>query len=85
MLRCIEETPHVRVVFENMQSQLEECQRTSIPILLNHLLRNAERNCDKVPQQRRHEKVLTKFAVSLFLYSGPMAYAFIEICLKHHH
>ena len=46
--------------------------------LLKQLLANAEQNVIKVPQQRRHGQILKKFATSLFIYSGPLAYEFLQ-------
>lgn len=45
--------------------------------LLKKLIKNAEMNALKLPQQRRHEVVMKKFATSLFIFSGPMAYNFV--------
>ena len=51
--------------------------------ILKQLLSNAIRNANKAPQGKRHDIVIKKFAVSLFILSGPMAYDFfVEICQK---
>ena len=39
---------------------------------------NAEKNTAKFPQSRRHDEVIKKFATSLLLYGGPMAYILIH-------
>ena len=46
--------------------------------LLKKLLRNATLNASRLPKQRRHEEVLKKFATSLLIYSGPLAYEFVH-------
>lgn len=43
---------------------------------MKQLLSNAIRNANKVPKGRRHDIVIKKFAISLFILSGPMAYNF---------
>ena len=39
---------------------------------------NAQRNSAIAPQSRRYELVIIKFAVSLLIYAGPMAYRFVQ-------
>ena len=39
---------------------------------------NAEKNLEKLPKQRRHQELLRKFSISLFIYCGPLAYHFIH-------
>ena len=36
---------------------------------------NAEKNASALPQGRRHPKVLKRFAMALFIYTGPLPYA----------
>ena len=49
----------------------------SFPPLFKSLIENAERNLGRVPQKVRHNTLLKKFATSLAIYCGPMAYNFI--------
>ena len=49
-----------------------------MPSLLGKLIENAEANCPKYHKSRRYTEVITKFATSLFIYSGPLAYNFIQ-------
>lgn len=43
------------------------------------IVENANKNADKtIPQVRRHDVVIKKFATSLLLYGGPMAYNLIQ-------
>jgi len=46
----------------------------SFPTMLQHLICNAE----KVPEGRRHLEIIKKFATSLFIYTGPFAYHFLQ-------
>ena len=46
--------------------------------ILKQIVINAERNVGKVPTQRHHPTVLKKFSTALFIYSGPLAYEFIQ-------
>ena len=55
---------------------LTKCQ--DFGSFFKQLLRNAENNVSKYPNQRRHDEIIKKFACSLLLYAGPMAYNFIH-------
>ena len=44
----------------------------------NKIIANAEKDASKLPHSRRHDSVVKKFATSLFLYGGPMAYNLIH-------
>jgi hypothetical protein len=46
--------------------------------LLKQLMCNAEKNSQKHPHMRRHDEIIKKFCISLFIYCGPMAYDFIH-------
>jgi hypothetical protein len=46
--------------------------------LLHHLMKNADQNTGKLDKQRRHSAVLKKFATLLYIFSGSMAYEFIQ-------
>ena len=46
--------------------------------LFRQLMLNAEKNLEKLPKQRRHQQLLQKFSISLFIYCGPLAYDFIH-------
>ena len=46
--------------------------------LLHHLMQNAQQNTGKKNKQRRHSLVLKKFATLLYIFSGSMAYEFIQ-------
>ena len=45
---------------------------------LNKLFENSIKNADRNPRGRHHNEVITKFAISLFIWSGPMAYEFLH-------
>ena len=46
--------------------------------MLKQLLANAQKNASRLPRQRHHGQVLKKFATALFIYSGPLAYEFLQ-------
>ena len=52
--------------------------QTTLTPVLQRILENATENSTKLPTQRRHPMILKKFAVSLFIYAGPLAYEFIH-------
>ena len=64
-------------VIEEAQHQ-GRMQFLNVSGILQDLLRNAERNALKVNTAMRHEEVIKKFATSLFIYCGPMAYNFLH-------
>ena len=64
-------------MLQTAHSQRTERKISNISPLLKQLLMNAEKNAQKLPQQRRHEQVLKKFATSLFIFSGPLTYQFL--------
>ena len=79
MTKLIEETPEIMGIMETVtQDQGRERDISTVSPLLKQLLLNAERNVQKFPHQRRHEEVLKKFATSLFIFSGPLAYEFLQ-------
>ena len=66
---------------ETISQQLKQASKptgSSFPIILQHLIKNAEKNAGKAPTGRRHLEVIKKFAISLFIYTGPMAYNFLQ-------
>ena len=46
--------------------------------LLQEIITNANKNYCKFPTGRRHSPIIKKFATALFLYSGPLAYEFLQ-------
>lgn len=74
----IDNSPEISGVFQVVQNQRIERKIDNFCPLLRQLLSNAEKNVLKLPQQRRHELLLKKFATSLFIYSGPLAYNFLH-------
>lgn len=46
--------------------------------LFQKLMENAEHNSQKLPKQRRHDFVVKKFATSLLIFAGPLAYNFLH-------
>ena len=71
----------INAIVEAAQEQMKSRNFDSVSPLFNQLLRNAERNCQKVPKSRRHGEVIQKFATSLLIYAGPLTYTFyIKTC-----
>ena len=46
--------------------------------VLRQIISNAEKNTHRLPHGQRHPEVLKKFATSLFIYTGPLAYDFLQ-------
>ena len=53
-------------------------KKTHFQSFFQQIIANAEKNAEKSPHTRRHSSVIKKFATSLFLYGGPMAYNLIH-------
>ena len=73
--QIVESHPEVSRLF---QDKVEHNEVDNLCPVLQQLLLNARRNAGKVPQQRCHQQIMKKFATSLFIYSGPLAYEFIH-------
>ena len=85
----VEEHHEISVAIKAIQDDRSEGQGDcGLSPLLKQLISNAESNVQKLPQSRRHDRVLKRFATSLFIYCGPIAYQFINInmpkALRHH-
>ena len=52
--------------------------QTNQPTLFARLMESATKNSEKFPNTRRYTEVIKKFSTSLFIYSGPLAYNFIQ-------
>lgn len=66
------------VTFINQSGDKHNTNPVAFTSLLQRLLQNALLNSEKLPRQYRHDEVLNKIAVSLFIYAGPVAYSFIQ-------
>ena len=42
------------------------------------MISNAEQNCGKYPTHQKHSTTIKKFAMALFLYTGSLAYEFLQ-------
>ena len=63
---------------KDRKSVLGENERVDFKSFFNQIVVNAEQNATKHPQGRRHSEGVKKFATSLFLYAGSMAYNLIH-------
>jgi len=63
----------------NQDSAMNNINNSTFHSFFATLVQNAYKNVDKsVPQSRRYDVIIKKFSTSLLLYSGPMAYNFIQ-------
>ena len=46
--------------------------------ILKCIVESAEQNCTTSSHQYRHKELIIKFAISLYIYSGPLAYNFLH-------
>ena len=76
--QTINEMPAVKEMLEVAQRQGRGAQFGSVGCMLKELLANAEKNVQKLRQGLRHQHVIKKFATSLLIYCGPMAYNFLH-------
>lgn len=75
----MEESPKISEILQTVQDrQGFERHVTGFSPLFRQLMLNAEKNLEKLPKQRRHQELLRKFSISLFIYCGPVAYHFIH-------
>jgi hypothetical protein len=65
-----------------MISSQESAGQDRLDVMLSSVLKrkllNAESNSQKFAKHRRYDSVLTKFATSLFIFAGPLAYNFVQ-------
>ena len=54
-----------------------ECESNFCP-LFKQLLENAHHNLNKIPTSQRYDTIVKKFATSLLIYAGPMAYNLVH-------
>ena len=68
-----------RIFSSSVEPTTETTAENSIQFspLFKCIIRNAEQNLEKAPQQVHYNSLLKKFATSLLIYCGPMAYNFI--------
>ena len=76
---CIKSTPHLQEVLK-MESAVTGtiCNADNFNGILKRLILNAEKNAGRAYQGRRHDFIVKKFATSLFIFSGPLAYNFLQ-------
>ena len=76
LLEAIRNVPEIEEVLEMNERD------SSVSCMLERLLNNAKRNAAKSRQGIRHEEVVKKFATSLLVYCGPLAYNFLQCNLS---
>lgn len=75
--RVLKEHPHMSVLNRDL-CQSKEHKGNKHNLLIKRLMANAEKNAIVLPNRKRHEEVLKKFATSLFIYCGPLSYEFLH-------
>ena len=76
---CINSTPQLQEALK-LESSITGtiCNIDNFNAILRRLIVNAERNASRAHQGRRHDFIVKKFATSLFIFSGPLAYNFLQ-------
>ena len=62
----------------NSTANYTQIEFNSFPNMLQHIICNAMKNAEKLPKGQRHLEIVKKFATSLFIYTGPFAYHFLQ-------
>ena len=78
IIDTISEFPCISEVLNKAPMLSEGDNYKSVRGLLKNLLVNAEKNALKVSSAMRHETIIKKFATSLLIYCGPLAYNFLH-------
>ena len=78
----VQKNPELHKVVANVNSHRRpffpnNCESGFSPFF-KQLLMNAYQNVSKVPTSRRHDTIIKKFATSLLIYAGPMAYDLVH-------
>jgi len=81
--KLIESNEKLSLMLQNARTSIHDDEhpiscKEQFSAILKQIVINAERNVGQVPTQRRHPTVLKKFSTALFIYSGPLAYEFIQ-------
>ena len=74
----VEESSTISEMMQALQDRRGFERHTNGFSLFRQLILNAEKNLEKLPKQRRHQELLKKFSISLFIYCGPIAYDLIQ-------
>lgn len=81
--KLIESNEKLSLMLQNARTSMYDDEhpiscKEQFSAVLKQIVINAERNVEQVPTQRRHPTVLKKFSTALYIYSGPLAYEFIQ-------
>ena len=79
----MQKNPELHKVVANVNSHRKpflsnDCESDFFCPLFKQLLVNAYQNVNKIPTSRRHDTIIKKFATSLLIYAGPMAYDLVH-------
>ena len=65
-------------MLEHLTNQETGAEEFIFTPVLKCIISNAEKNATQLPKRRRHPDILKKFCTSLLIYSGPLAYEFMQ-------
>ena len=71
----------LQLIHTKFKKEEPRIKELDVPSILNKLLSNAYKNSKQIPNHRRFEEVLKKFATSLLIYAGPLSYRFVAHAL----
>ena len=77
VLHAVSEVPGLNEVIQTAQEQ-GGSRFKNVSCMLKELMENAEKNSQRCKHGVRHQEVVKKFATSLLIYCGPMAYRFLQ-------
>ena len=78
VMQKVSTVPELEDVLQTAQQQGRGTQFGNISAMLKELILNAEKNASKCRQAIRHQIIVKKFATSMLIYCGPMAYNFLH-------
>ena len=84
VLQCATDMPELKPMICEATSQAEienmsfQSKINNLSLMLKRLISNSIDNSKKTPQGRRHDAVIKKFALSLYIFSGSLAYHFLH-------
>ena len=78
VMQKVSTVPELEDVLQTAQQQGRGTQFGNISAMLKELILNAEKNASKCRQAIRHQIIVKKFATSMLIYCGPMAYHFLH-------
>lgn len=72
------ENKKLAAMLEHLTNEEIGTKEFSFTPVLKSIISNAEKNATQFPKRRRYPEILKKFCTSLLIYSGPLAYEFMQ-------